>query len=742
MSEIMEISDNFILNDNAGISVGFKTEEAIKPFRALLEDLFSKQVFHNKQWAEKNQEFLKKQNSIIEDGNKSIQFAITENNKNNKIYNEILNSRISSLTDELKNGHKTRDAYLKTILNLTTKALDNYMKNSVQLSNIFRSIEEGGVFVKDGFDSLGQTAYRLGMTYEELANNLRKTAPLISRLNSSVGNGVKVFEDSLNGISKAYNLTHDEQVAAFESALENLTPSQLRTMSEQQLIARVDETARQMKLLSLATGKSVENIKQENSYKERTLRIQAYERAHPNEMKLMKALGMDDEMMDYFLSGGVKVTPKILMQMSNDPLRQAVFPEIMRLLQTNQFNNETLTKLQSQYGHLAQYKNDLALRSASNPSTYAPAAFSNLWEYATMDTTFGDNFTGLNLNDALNSYNSTARESSNRMLHNSQLYKERTNNFDTARQSLLTGGTEGMSNLFSIASAPYGIAGSAMNGIDSMLKNLGLNGLTSGILSGLAGMTIPAIGTYMGGRFGIGFGGDVRRFSKAVDKFSNSVGGRGMTTTIADEIFNKTLGKTKWGRKLSIISERPSLLFKGMTPTKMLARGAGGLGVGIAGGLLSNYIDEGTNEKLQSGQLNKNDTEYKVRTYGSSLISGASTGASLGAFFGIPGALIGAGIGGLIGIGTELYKQYKSNKEVEQSQLKPNEYSTISNKAVVNNNLNNNLEYNNYLKQTIELQKQTIEELRGINHTAEKSRIDNRLSGNQTPIIYSNAQEK
>ena len=49
MSEIMEISDNFILNDNAGISVGFKTEEAIKPFRALLEDLFSKQVFHNKQ---------------------------------------------------------------------------------------------------------------------------------------------------------------------------------------------------------------------------------------------------------------------------------------------------------------------------------------------------------------------------------------------------------------------------------------------------------------------------------------------------------------------------------------------------------------------------------------------------------------------------------------------------------------------------------------------------------------------
>lgn len=737
MSEVMEFSDNFILNDNAGLSVGFKSEDSIKPLKIMLENLFSRQIYQNKVWAEKNQELLKKQIQESNEIGNSINNLLTTNNKNNKTYNDTLNTRLVSLTDELKNGNKTRDAYLKTILNVAVKVLDSYMDNATRLASIFRGIESGGVFVKDGFNSLGQTAYKLGMTYDELADNLKKTAPLISKLNSSFGNGVKVFENSLSNISKAYNLTHDEQVAAFEAAMESLTPSQLRNMSEQQLIAQVDETARQMKLLSLATGKSVENLKEENSIKERAIRIRAYGKTHQNELRLMRAMGFDDEMIDYFLSGGTKVSSKILMQMANDPLRQTVYPEIMRLLQTGQFNEATIAKLQSQYGHLAKYKNDLAIRASSNPAMYGPAAFSELWEYSTMDTSFGDNFLNLNLNDAMNAYNSPERASSNAMLRNATNYKEAINRHKVGQESLKSGGTEGMSKAFTVASIPYSVSGFITQGTNNLLNKFGLSGLTSGLLATLAGSAVPAVGSYIGGRIGIGFGGDVRRFSLAVDKFSKSVGRHGKSDTIIDELFNRTIGKTKIGRKMNILARRPSMLFKGMS----LARGLTGFGIGAIGNGISYAIDYDTTKKLQSGELKKTDDEYKLRTYGSSMLSYGSTGLGLGMMFGPVGAAVGAIGGALIGAGVEWYKQYQEGKMSEQSTLKPNGYSTISSRAVVNN-MPINYAYDENMKKMIENQVETNNILRYNNTLTENAVRDNKLIGKQIPIIYSNAQEK
>ncbi len=740
MSEVMEFSDNFILNDNAGLSVGFKSEDSIKPLKIMLENLFSRQIYQNKVWAEKNQELLKKQIQESNEIGNSINNLLTTNNKNNKTYNDTLNTRLVSLTDELKNGNKTRDAYLKTILNVAVKVLDSYMDNATRLASIFRGIESGGVFVKDGFNSLGQTAYKLGMTYDELADNLKKTAPLISKLNSSFGNGVKVFENSLSNISKAYNLTHDEQVAAFEAAMESLTPSQLRNMSEQQLIAQVDETARQMKLLSLATGKSVENLKEENSIKERAIRIRAYGKTHQNELRLMRAMGFDDEMIDYFLSGGTKVSSKILMQMANDPLRQTVYPEIMRLLQTGQFNEATIAKLQSQYGHLAKYKNDLAIRASSNPAMYGPAAFSELWEYSTMDTSFGDNFLNLNLNDAMNSYDSTERASSNAMLRNATNYKEAINRHKVGQESLKSGGTEGMSKAFTVASIPYSVSGFITQGTNNLLNKFGLSGLTSGLLATLAGSAVPAIGSYIGGRMGIGFGGDVRRFSLAVDKFSKSVGRHGKSNTIIDELFDRTIGKTKIGRKINILMRRPSMLLKGASAFG--GRALIGLGIAGVGKYASNLLDENTNEKLQSGELKKTDNEYKLRNLGSSILSYGSIGAGLGyTVGGGKGALWGAIGGAIVGAGIEWYKQYQEGKMSEQSTLKPNGYSTISSRAVVNN-MPVNYAYDENMKKMIENQVETNNILRYNNTLTENAVRDNKLIGKQIPIIYSNAQEK
>ena len=741
MSEVMEFSDNFVLNDNAGLSVGFKSEDAIKPIRIMLENLFAKQIYQNKVWADKNQELLRQQIEEVNNVGQTINNSLMVNNKNNKTYNDTLNTRLISLTDELKNGNKTRDAYLKTILNVTVKALDSYMDNATRLASIFRGIESGGVFVKDGFNSLGQTAYRLGMTYDELAENLKKTAPMISKLNSSFGNGVKVFENSLSNISKAYNLTHDEQVAAFEAAMESLTPSQLRNMSEQQLIAQVDETARQMKLLSLATGKSVENLKEENSIKERAIRIKAYGKTHQNELRLMRAMGFDDEMIDYFLSGGTKVSPKILMQMANDPLRQTVYPEIMRLLQTGQLNEATIAKLQSQYGHLAKYKNDLAIRASSNPAMYGASAFSELFEYSTMDTSFGDNFLNLNLNDAMNAYNSPERASSNAMLRNATNYKEALNRHKVGQESLKSGGTEGMSKAFTAASIPYGISGFITQGTSNILNKFGITGLTSGLLASLAGSAVPAVGSYIGGKIGIGFGGDVRRFSLAVDKFSKSVGRHGKSNTIIDELFDRTIGKTRIGKRINVLSKNPSLLFKGITPKSLAIRGGIGLGIGLGGNALSSWMDYETAKKLQSGELKKTDDEYRLRTYGSTMISSASTGASLGMMFGPVGAAVGAIGGALSGAGYEWYKQYQENKMSEQSTLKPNGYSTISNKAIVNS-MPINYMYDENMKKMIENQVETNNILRYGNNITKNAIRDNKLSGNQTPIIYSNAQEK
>lgn len=730
----IELNDTLILNDNSGIAVGFKSEDAIKPLKDIMTELSVRQIKNDTDWAAKQLNEVKKsgriQEAIAASGKANVEIV-----KKSLSENEKTNRHLEELNNEVKQNYRNISAYLKTFLNVATKAVDNYMKNSVELANIFRDLESGGVFVKEGFDSLGQTAYTLGMTYEELAGHLKKVSPLIARLNNSLGNGVKTFENSMKKISDAYNLTHDEQVAVFEKAMENLNPSQLRQMGEQQLIARIDETAKQMKLLSLATGKSVENIQAETSARDKSLRIQAYQRSNPSAYNALKALGLDDDMVDYIASGGTRVNSKIAMQMANDPLRQAVYPELIRLARAGQLNLNTLGQLQARYGHLAQYKTDLALSSAQNQAQYAASAASPLYEYGVMDDSFGANFNNINTEQVRKEYESAMRQSSNAMLSSAQDYRENINRYETGKMSLSTGGTTGMNNAFNVFSKGYSLGGWALNGVNNTLTRLGLSGTTSAILSNALGGTVSSIGSYIGGKLGFGFSGAVNKFDRAVNKFSGSVGLT--SSTFADNMWDGIFKKNKYGRKASILTRKyitgagshsiSSKLSK-MSPLMLAGRTAGAIGgaMGLMETILSTKGESGWDSSLKG------------------IVAGAIMGGSMA---GLKGAFWGAIGGAAAGYLSNVYSNWNSNKSIGEnfgfssgssnSQMKPNIYGSI-NKENSMINSSDIQSFNQY-----QLTKETLSSLRNIErysesaaYTTQQARMDNNLSGNKNNRVY------
>ena len=435
--------EEFDVITGGALSVGFQSVEQIKPLGDLIRLVFKDSFLKTHQELEN---INKNQTKALRDGSKISEDQKKALEKLHKSSKETV-EKLHSISQENKKGLETFISIGKTTANLFAKALSKNVKEVVDLSNTFRDIESAGVYVEDGFQSLFDTARNTGMSMSELAGHLKSSAPLIAKLNNSVGNGVNIFKESLSKISNEYNLTRSEEVAAFSATLEHLTPSQLKQMKEEDLIKRVDETARQLKLLSLATGKTVEQIKEEQNIKAQTMRAQVFQRTNKDAYNMLQQLGLDStEMIDYIASGGTRITPEIAMQLAGDELLRTVLPKIIQLQRSGNLNVDTVGQLQNQYGYLADRRMAQTSSNVNNQALYAAMSASPLYEQYAANDAFANTFSSMNFGKLQSSMAnpSEGRKSSNELLTKSEQLSQTVNNINTSLLELKTGGVEGM----------------------------------------------------------------------------------------------------------------------------------------------------------------------------------------------------------------------------------------------------------------------------------------------------------
>lgn len=619
---MVDISDimNYLptAGNNRSIAVGFENIDALAPLKIILDDYLNKtsKEFDKLKENENNihKEEVKKWDKILPDilnnQNKTLKQLKDDAAQREKDTKELLAEQ-QKTRDSLKEKSEDNSAREKIFLRALSAAIkiaDKHIENAVNFGNVMIDLETNGVFLKNGFDELGQAAHTLGMTHEDLANHLKKTSPLISKLNGSMGNGLKSFQSAISNIDNNLNLTNKEKVAIFENVLTNMSPDQLMKMSQEQMNIEINKTAKEMKMLSMATGKSVDLINQENAQRESTQRQQVWKRTHQASFNALKALGLDkdQEMMDYIMSGGTKATANILTRMQNDPFMQKVLPQMIRMANSNKLDIGSLSSLYAQNKHLVGYKSAYANRASFDQGIMGAAATSDYFQNATLNDTFGEAFMKMNLNgDMASQYFSPARADANRALGNMIGAKRAYDALEANKLMALSGGEKGVANVGAAGEFGFGLASKAVNKWNEWF---------GGTAGGLAASTLDYTGETI-------FKAAVSRFDNAVKLFSasvwgNMIGGKNIASFLKNpKKMTKVVGKNivrKGSKAVKTTGKVAGNVAKG--GGKLLGKAAPVLAVASAGLDTYDFINESIEK---GGMLNAMDDNIKQAHEGS-----------------------------------------------------------------------------------------------------------------------------
>lgn len=546
----IRIDNTLLTQTNDALAVGFKNEESLYFLKKILVELFDKE--HKLEDKDKEE---------IQRGLRSVTDAVNNQTKKEESSNEKLAKQLMKVTDEEKRKWKVAEAYLKTAADVSIRALNIYMKNTQELTSLFRNLDKNGILVKDGFDSLGDSAYNLGMTYDELANNLTKLSPIVAKLNGSMGNGVKIFEKSLMAIPKSLSLSHDEQVSAFQMATDGLTASHMKSInSEEELIKRVVDTAKEMKLLKVVTGKSIEAIKEENNARMKDARFKQFEsRFGSDTMATLKSVFKNDNAIEWLLTGGTAHAGEMATLMANSPGLQKALPEIMQLVQSGNLTTESMIGVISKYQNQLTQKGAMARNFAGQAGHMAAAGLSSNYQNIAFNTDIEDSMLSL-VKNPQEIMNSESYLKDQRLLNNSQGYMENLNRIDVTKKDLTTGGVEGMANAYGVGEKVLGWTSTAIKSVDTVLKNLELSGTTTALLSSAVGSALPNVGSWMLGKAWNGikkvFGAktmedNVKNIDKNVDKLANGKSGGVNPDAVTDGLLNKIFKSNIMRRILS-----------------------------------------------------------------------------------------------------------------------------------------------------------------------------------------------
>ena len=674
MSDTKDISNIMdflpVAGNNRSIAVGFNDDSALKILRDLLIDVFQKNREKvNKDNDEREEKLIKAEEGRQKEIIKQLVGEFRELQKQNELAKKQRQENLDqqkNTADTLKDiagESKELKKYALRALNVLIDGLDKHLDAAFKLGGVYQDIESNGVFLKNGFNELGQTAYNLGMTYDDLSNHLKKTSPLIARLNGSMGNGLKSFESAISSIDDRFNLSNSEKVSVFENVLSKLTPDQLMKMSQEQMNIEINKTAKEMKMLSLATGKSVELINQENAQKEQSARNEAWRRSHKAAADILKQSGLanDADVMEYIRTGGAKISAGLLTKMQNDPFASKFLPAIARAASTNQLDMNSFSSIYKQSQHLSGYKSSYANRASFDPSQMMAAGLSDMYEnttfYSIHDLMQNSNF-GQNIESQ---YFSPAREGANKALENAYGYKRNRNSYDTAKLTTYGGGQEGVSKSLGFLGSIFGAGGKALNWWN---ESLGGPGLTKGVATAIGASSLGFIGKTAGDFI---FTRATNKFSKAVDKFS---GENGLLNKAGAKVLGGmkdfATGGVKWQGIKNVSGNLQNPLkftpWKELGKVAKIGKVAGGIGSVAYAGIDAYDKYKNWDKITEEGKRSEAIGDGLGKLIGG--VAGSIFGGPLGA---MAGTYLGGKLGGWAGKGVGwLYDKFTGEPEIKQ----------------------------------------------------------------------------
>lgn len=283
----METSSKIpVLHRGKEVAVGFNDLGSIQPLDELLSRYFPKKfgktVDKNLQELSVNvKKYIKL--SDIEQKERKVSFdkiASAVNNINNAI-KEDRNRKKSSKSKEESNNKAVAAKIVQAVAGATISSLQNGLKRIESL----RELESAGVSVAKGFDSLRKSSEDLARPQTQLVKLYTKNSQLLSRLNASanfLNDGVGFFNDTLKSVSGQFNLTRQEEEAILSEYLDTRTKyANIEQLDRERLRKETELYTKNLKQLSMATGKSIDLILQENKLKEDEFAIQALRSANP-----------------------------------------------------------------------------------------------------------------------------------------------------------------------------------------------------------------------------------------------------------------------------------------------------------------------------------------------------------------------------------------------------------------------------------------------------------------------------
>lgn len=290
----METSSRIpVLHRGKEVAVGFNDLGSIQPLDELLSRYFPKKY---------GKDLQKNVQELTVNLNKYIKLSDIEKNERKTSFEKIvsavnnINNAIKEDKDNKKKDKTKKDAGNKAIgakivQGIVESFATSFQKNMERMG-FLRDLESAGVSVTQGFDSLRKASEELARPQEQLVKLYTKNSQTIQRLNASFGDGVNFFNQTLGDISGKFNTTRQEEEEAILSEyIETRTKyANLEQLDRDRLRKETELYTKNLKQLSMATGKSIELILQENKLKEDEFAVQALRNANPAMEMLEKLL--------------------------------------------------------------------------------------------------------------------------------------------------------------------------------------------------------------------------------------------------------------------------------------------------------------------------------------------------------------------------------------------------------------------------------------------------------------------
>lgn len=289
----METSSRIpVLHRGKEVAVGFNDLGSIQPLDELLSRYFPKKY---------GKDLQKNVQELTVNLNKYIKLSDIEKNERktsfekivsavNNINNAIKEDKDNKKKDKTKEDAGNKAIGAKIVQGIVESFATSFQKNMERMG-FLRDLESAGVSVTQGFDSLRKASEELARPQEQLVKLYTKNSQTIQRLNASFGDGVNFFNQTLGDISGKFNTTRQEEEAILSEYIETRTKyANLEQLDRDRLRKETELYTKNLKQLSMATGKSIELILQENKLKEDEFAVQALRNANPAMEMLEKLL--------------------------------------------------------------------------------------------------------------------------------------------------------------------------------------------------------------------------------------------------------------------------------------------------------------------------------------------------------------------------------------------------------------------------------------------------------------------